>query len=112
MTLSLSSFVRSCVFSSLFFLLVSLKFLLPQKSSNSVSRLFKGYLKFKRSFKDISRKFLRLFTENFMGVSRKFQECFKEVSGKFQGCFKKVSRMFQGSFKLVYSKYQGCFKEF
>ena len=61
MTLSLSAFVRSCVrvsvFLSLFFLLVSLKFLLVLKSFNGVSRLFKVCLKFKGSFKDVSRKF-------------------------------------------------------
>ena len=41
------SFVRSFVFPSLFFLLVSLKFLLVLKSFNGVSRLFKVCLKFK-----------------------------------------------------------------
>ena len=47
-----------CVFvRPLFFLLVSLKFLLVLKSFNGVSRLFKGCLKFKGSFKDVSRKF-------------------------------------------------------
>ena len=72
---------------------MSLKFLLPQKSSNSVSRLFKGYLKFKRSFKDISRKFFRLFTENFKEVSRVFLEYFKGVSRKFQGCLEEVDTL-------------------
>ena len=42
---------------SLFFLLVFLKFLLVFKSFNDVSRVFKGCLKFKGSFKDVSRKF-------------------------------------------------------
>ena len=51
------SFVRSFVFPSLFFLLVSLKFLLDLKSFNGVSRLFTVCLKFKGSFKDVSRKF-------------------------------------------------------
>ena len=41
----------------LFFLLVSLKFLQVLKSFNGVIRMFKEYLKFKGSFKDVSRKF-------------------------------------------------------
>ena len=49
--------VRLCVRVSLFFLLVSLKFLVIFKSFNDVSRVFKGCLKFKGSFKDVSRKF-------------------------------------------------------
>ena len=49
--------VHSSVRPSLFFLLVSLKFLLVLKSFNGVSRLFKGYLKFTESLKDVSRKF-------------------------------------------------------
>ena len=72
--------VRPCV---PFFLLVSLKFSLVLKSFNDVSRLSKGCLKFKGSFKDVSRKFLgcfqkvsRVFTGSFKGVSRKFQQCF------------------------------------
>ena len=49
--------VRSCVRSSVpFFLLVSLKFLLVLKSFNGVSRQFKGCLKIKGSFKDVSKK--------------------------------------------------------
>ena len=51
------------VLSFFFFLLVSLKFLLDLKSFNGGSRQFKRYLKFKGSFK---------------GVSRKFQGCFKD----------------------------------
>ena len=39
---------------------------------------------FKEVFKDISRK-LRVFTENFKGVSKKFKGCFVEVSRVFQG---------------------------
>ena len=46
------SFVRP-----LFFLLVSLKFLLVLKCFNGVSRQFKEYLKFDGSFKAVSRKF-------------------------------------------------------
>ena len=46
-----TQFVHPSVFLSLFFLLVSLKFLLGLKSFNGVSRLFKG------GFKDVSRKF-------------------------------------------------------
>ena len=53
---------------------------------------------------------LRLFTENFKGVSRKFQECLKEVSGKCQGYFKKLLKVFQQSFKGVSTKIEGCFK--
>ena len=40
---------------SLFFLLVSLKFLLVLKSFNDVSRQFKGCSRFNGSFKDVSR---------------------------------------------------------
>ena len=47
--------VSMCV--SLCLLFVSLKFLLVLKSFNGVSRLFKGYLEFKGSFKNVSRKF-------------------------------------------------------
>ena len=52
--------VRSFVFLSvrpLFFLLVSLKFLLVLKSFNGVSRQFKECLKFNGSLKAVSRKF-------------------------------------------------------
>ena len=71
MTLSLSPFVRSSV-RPFFFLLVSLKFSLVLKSLNGVLRLFKGCLKFKGSFKDVSSKF----QGNFKGVARKVQGCF------------------------------------
>ena len=56
-----------CVFvRPLFFLLVSLKFLLVLKSFNGVSRQFKGCLKFIGGFKDVS---------SFKGSSRKIEEC-------------------------------------
>ena len=58
------SFVRSFVFPSLFFLLVSLKFLLVLKSFNGVSRKLKGRMKFQVCFKKVSR----MFQESFMGV--------------------------------------------
>ena len=45
-------------------LLVSLEFFLILKSSNGVSRKFKGCLKFQGCFKEVSR----VFTENFKGV--------------------------------------------
>ena len=48
--------VRPFVRVSLFFLLESLKFSLVLKSFNGVLRLFKGCLKFKGSFKDVSKK--------------------------------------------------------
>ena len=86
MTLSLSVCVRVFVLLSLFFLLVSLKFLLALKCFNCVSRLFKGCLKFKGSFKEV----LRVFTESFKGVSRKFYGCFKEISRVFQESLKGV----------------------
>ena len=71
-----TKFVCSCVCPSIpFFLLVSLKFLLVFKSFNDVSRVFKGCLKFKGSFKDVSMKF----QGSFKGVYRKFQGCFQEV---------------------------------
>ena len=59
-TQSVRSFVFPFVFPSvrpLFFLLVSLKFLLVLKSFNGVSRQFKECLKFNGSFKAVSRKF-------------------------------------------------------
>ena len=68
--------VRLFVFPSvrpLFFLLVSLKFLLVLKSFNEVSRQFKGCLKFQGCFKEV----IRVLTENLKGVSRKFRGCFK-----------------------------------
>ena len=99
---------RVSVFSFLFFLSVSLKFLLVLKSFNGISRLFKVCLKFQGSFRDVSRKLgclqkvLRVFPGSLKGVSRKFQECYKKVSRvfrgsfrKYQGCFKKVSWVFQ-----------------
>ena len=75
MTLSLSPCFRP-----LFFLLVSLKFLLVLKSFDRVSRLFKGYLKFEGCFKEV----LRVCTEN----SRMFPESLKGVSRKSHNCFK------------------------
>ena len=77
---------------SLFFLLVSLKFLLVLKSFNGASRQFKECLKFNGSFKEV----LRVFQGCFKDVSRVFKGCLK-----FTGSFKDVSRMFQGSFKGV-----------
>ena len=87
MTLSLSSSVRP-----LFFLLVSLKFLLVLKSFKGVSRQFKEHLNFNGSFKEVLRVF--------QGVSR-----------MFQGCLKGVSRLFQGRFKSISRKFQECFLE-
>ena len=55
-TQSVRLFVRSSV-RTLFFLLLSLKFPLVLKSFYGVSGLLKRCLKFKGSFKDISRKF-------------------------------------------------------
>ena len=59
---------------------------------NGVLRLFKEYLNFKGSFKDVSRMLQGSFkgvTNKFQGslkgVSRKFQECSKESSGKVKG---------------------------
>ena len=104
MTLSLSSFVRSCFRVSvrtLFFLLVSLKFLLVLKSVNGVSRQFKECLKFNGSFKAVSRKFKGCFT----GVSMKFQECLTKFIEYFQ-----VSRVLQGSLKSVSRKFKGNYK--
>ena len=74
---------------------MSLKFLLVLKSFNGVSRLFKWCLKFKGSFKD---------------VSRKFKVCFKEVSRLFQGSFSEISSVFQESFMGVSTKISGHFK--
>ena len=67
MTLSLSVFVRSS-FRPTFFLLLSLEFLLVLKSFNGVLRLFKEYLKFKGSFKDVSR----MLQGSFKGAPRDF----------------------------------------
>ena len=53
MTLSLSASVRPCF---PFFLLMSFKFLLVPECFNGVQRLFKGCLKFKGSFEDVSNK--------------------------------------------------------
>ena len=92
-----TKFVCSCVCvfvcPSLFFLLVSLKFLLVLKSFNGVSRLFKGCLKFKGSFKDILsclHKVLRVFLGSLKGVSRKFKGCLKEVQLVCQRSFNGV----------------------
>ena len=83
MSSSRSDVVTQCVRPFvLLFLLVSLKFLLVLKSFNGVSSLFKGYLEFKGSFKD---------------VLRKFYGCLQKISGVFPGCFKEVSRVFQGT---------------
>ena len=89
MTLSLSLSVRSFFRPSLFFLLVSLKFVVH--CFKKVSRVFQG------SFEGVSRKFPGSFKE----VSRVLQGSFKGVSRKFQGCFKEVSRTFHVSFKGV-----------
>ena len=97
---------RVSVFPSLFFLLMSLKFLLVLKCFNGVSMVFQGRLKYVWSLKEVSRMFqtkvLRVFTESFRGVYRNFSGCFKEVFRvfqgsfrKFPGCFEKVSRVFQ-----------------
>ena len=91
MTLSLSSCFRVSV-RPLFFLFVSLKFLLVLKSFNGVSRQFKECLK----FNGVSR----LFQGSFMGVTRVFKGCLNR-------CFKDVSRVFQGSFKSVSWKFKG-----
>ena len=61
---------------------MSLKFLLVLKSYDGVSRLFKVCLKFKGSFKDVSRKFQECFKE-FEGVSRIFQKSSKDDSRMF-----------------------------
>ena len=66
MTLSLSPYV-------LFFSFSVLEFFIVIKSFNGVSRLFKGCLKFKGSFKEV----LRVFTESFMGVSTKIEGRFR-----------------------------------
>ena len=114
---SVCSSFRSSFCPSLFFLLVSLEFLLVLNGFNGASRLFKGYLKFKGSFKDVSRKFqgcvkevLRVFTENVKDASRKFKGCFKEVSRVVQGIFREISRVFQWSFKGVSTKTEGFSK--
>ena len=114
MKLPLSVFFRL----SLYFLLVSLKFLLVLKSFNNECRLFKLSLMFKGSFQNVSRKFLRLFTENFNGVSRKFKGCLKKVSRVFQLrlkgvsiSFKGVSRVLERSLTDFSGKLQWCFRE-
>ena len=56
--------------------------------------VLEGCLKFQGSFKDVSRKFLRVYTESLKGISRKSIGRFKEVSGVFQGSFKEISRVF------------------
>ena len=81
MTLSLSLSVRPFVRPSvrtLFFLLMSLKFLLVLKSFNGVSRLFNGCLK------EVSRMFQgskRVFQESFKVVSRKFHRSYPNIMG-------------------------------
>ena len=57
MTLSLSVFVCSFVRPSLFFSFSVPVVSIVLKSFNGVIRMFKEYLKFKGSFKDVSRKF-------------------------------------------------------
>ena len=107
------SSIRSSVpFFSFSVLGVCRAFLLVLKSFNDVSRKFKGCLKFKWCFKDVSKKFFvclqkvpRVFLTSLKGVSKKFQECFKEVSGKLQGCSRKVSRVIQLTLKGVSSSY-------
>ena len=105
--MSLSSFVRSSVRPSvrnLFFLLVSLEFVVHLKCQQGDQRCLKGV-------SQVSRVFQR----SFKGVSWKFQGYFKEVSRKFQRCFKEVSRLFHESFKEVevsrmFHDFQGCSK--
>ena len=80
MTVSLSPSVR--VFSSPFFLLVSLESVLHC---------------------DVSRKFQGCFNK----VSRVFQGNLKVISRMFQGCFEGVLRVFKGSFNGVFMKFQG-----
>ena len=55
--------VRPFVLLSLFFLLVSLKFLLVLKSFNGGSRQFKECLKFNGSFKEVLRVFQGYFKD-------------------------------------------------
>ena len=81
---SRSNIVTQFVRPSPFFLLVSLKLFLVLKSVNGVSIKFKGCLKFKRCFKE---------------VSRMFQGTFKDVSRNFHGYLQKVSRVFEGSLR-------------
>ena len=91
--MSLSSFFRSFVLPfvrNLFFLLVSLEFVVHLECQQGDSRCLKG----------VSQVF-RVFQESFTGVSRKFQECFKEVSRVFQESFTGVSRKFKCCFKEV-----------
>ena len=57
MSSSRSDVVTQCVLPFVPFFSVSLKFSLVIQSFDGVSRLFKGYLKFKESFKDVSGKF-------------------------------------------------------
>ena len=74
MTLLLSVFVLTSIF---------LELILVLKSFNGVSRLSKGYLKFKGSFKFFFKEVFRVFTKNFKCVFKKFKGCFKEVSRVF-----------------------------
>ena len=106
---SVCSSVLPFVRPSLFFLLVSVEFLLVLKSFNGGLRLFKKYLKFKGSFKDVSRMFQR----SFKGVYRKFQVppgSLKDVSKKFQKGFGEVFEKFQGSFQKFSTKTKGFSK--
>ena len=89
MTVSLSVFVCLCV-RNLFF-----SFSVLEVSSSP--KEFQGCLRFKGSFKDVSRKFqgcllkvpwvflgsLKGFYGSLKSVSWKIQECFKKVSGKY-----------------------------
>ena len=95
-----------CPFFRPFFLSVSLKFHLVLKSFNVVSRLFKGYLMFKGSFKNVSRKSYGCLQK----ISRVFPGTLEGVSRKFQGSFWEISRVFQKSVKVVSTKIEGCFK--
>ena len=67
MTLSLSSFMFSCVF--FLSLGVCSAFFLVLKSFNSVSIKFKECLKFKGVFQGGFKEVFRVFTESFKGVS-------------------------------------------
>ena len=81
--LSLSVFFH--VFVPFFFRVFEVSF-----SPKEFQWLLKGYLKFKRSFKDDTRK---------------FYGCFQEVWRVFQGSFKNVSRTFLRNVKGVSRKF-------
>ena len=113
MTLSLSPCVRVfvclCVpFFSLSVLRVCSEFFLVLKCFNSVSRKFKGCLKFQWCFKEV----FRVFTESFKGVSRKFQGFFKEVSRVFQGSLREISRVFKKVLKVFQLRLRGVSSSF